>query len=247
MEWWRDLYNRQIYFELYEEQDTALAPRQVEEAIQLLRIKPPAKILDVCCGYGRHSIEFAKRGFDVVGVDISQQQIKHAKEIAGNMAISFQIADVRKLNFQNEFDVAINMFLSFGYFQTVDEDIAVLESVFQALKPGGKFLMDFWNREKEIKNFKPTESEKIKDINIFKEWEFDYLRGRLNWRNTVIFPDGRKEAFEQSIRAYTIVELKQLFERAGFEFNNVYGGLSGEPFSIDSESVIIVASKPKHQ
>ena len=112
MEWWRDLYNRQIYFELYEEQDTALAPRQVEEAIQLLRIKPPAKILDVCCGYGRHSIEFAKRGFDVIGVDISEKQIKRAKEIAGNMAISFQVADVRELNFRNKFDVAINMFLS---------------------------------------------------------------------------------------------------------------------------------------
>jgi SAM-dependent methyltransferase len=137
--------------------------------------------------------------------------------------------------------------LSFGYFQIVDEDIAVLKSVFQALKPGGKFLMDFWNREKEIKNFRPTESEKIGDINILKEWNFDYLRGRLNWRNTVIFPDGRKETFEHSIRAYTIVELRQLFERVGFEFSSVYGSLSGEPFSIDSESAVIVASKPRRR
>lgn len=247
MEWWQDLYNRQIYFDLYEKQDTVVAPQQVEEIVKLLKIQPPAKILDVCCGYGRHSIELAKRGFDVVGVDVSERQIKRAKEIAGNMAISFQIADIRELNFQNEFDVAVNMFLSFGYFQTVDEDIAALESVFRALKPGGKFLMDFWNREKEIKNFKPTESEKIRDINILKEWKFDYLKGRLNWRNTVTFPEGRKETFEHSIRAYTVVELKQLFEHVGFEFSGVYGSLSGEPFSIDSESTVIVANKPRRQ
>jgi SAM-dependent methyltransferase len=233
MEWWQDLYDRQTYFDLYEKQDTALAPQQVEKLVKLLKIQPPAKILDVCCGYGRHSIELAKRGFDVVGVDISERQIKRAKEIAGDMAVSFQIADIRGLNFKNEFDIAVNMFLSFGYFQTADEDIAALESVLRALKPGGKFLMDFWNREKEIRNFKQTKSEKIGDISILKEWKFDYLRGRLNWRNTVTFPGGRKETFEHSIRAYTVVELKQLFERVGFEFSSVYGSLYGEPFSID--------------
>src|SRR3990170_1158659 len=236
MQWWEDIYNRTIYFHLYEETDTKLARTEVEDVIKVLSPHPSARILDLCCGYGRHSIELAKKGFEVVGVDISQKQIQRAKEysVENHVGVTFLMKDARKLPFANEFDIVLNMFLSFGYFEDEKEDTDMLKGVFRALKPKGRFLMDFWNREKEIREFKPSFFEHHKDISIRKEWEFDALKGRLNWKNTVTFPDGRKESWNHSIRAYTVAELKKLIEEAGLTVENVYGSLKGEHYSIDS-------------
>jgi len=157
------LYNRDVYFHLYEESDSTLAQKEVADVVNLLSLQPSVRILDLCCGYGRHSIELAKRGFEVVGVDISQKQIQHAKEKAKDhrVNVTFQVKDARKLSFTNDFDIILNMFLSFGYFEDEKEDKNMLQGVYQSLKPNGRFLMDFWNREKEIRNFDlPTSNTK---------------------------------------------------------------------------------------
>lgn len=247
MEWWQDIYNRQLYFDLYEEEDTAIAPKQVEQLMALLDMRSPAKILDLCCGYGRHSIELARKGFEVVGVDISEKQVQHARERADRVEVKvdFRVGDARALEFRSEFDFVINMFVSFGFFQSRDEDAAMLESVFRALKPTGRFLMDFWNREREIRGFQPTYFERIRDVLILKEWEFDHLEGRLNWKNTALFPDGGREMFEHSVRAYTVAELKELLETVGLKVESVYGSLSGEEFTLDSPAAILEAVRPE--
>ncbi len=246
MEWWEDIYNRQIYFDLYEEEDTKLAEKEVQQVLTLLHPAGGAHILDLCCGYGRHSIPLARRGFQVTGVDISTTQIQHAREVASkaHVRIDFHVADARKLNFQGAFDVVLSMFVSFGFFKDENENKAMLQGVFNALKPGGKLLLDFWNREKEIREFKPTVCEKIRDVIVLKEWQFDALAGRLNWTNTVIFPDGKRESWVHSVRVYTVAELKALLEEAGLKFEAVYGSLAGEEYSIDSPSAIIIATRP---
>jgi len=239
------LYNRDVYFHLYEESDSTLAQKEVADVVNLLSLQPSVRILDLCCGYGRHSIELAKRGFEVVGVDISQKQIQHAKEKAKDhrVNVTFQVKDARKLSFTNDFDIILNMFLSFGYFEDEKEDKNMLQGVYQSLKPNGRFLMDFWNREKEIREFRPSYVEHQKDLSIRKEWKFDARKGRINWKNIVTFADGREESWNHSIRAYTVVELTHLLEEAGLRIKNVYGSLKGEPYSIDSPSVVVIAEK----
>jgi 2-polyprenyl-3-methyl-5-hydroxy-6-metoxy-1,4-benzoquinol methylase len=246
MEWWEDLYNRQIYFDLYEEGDTRLAEQQVQQVLTLLHPPGGANILDLCCGYGRHSIKLAQRGFQVTGIDISEKQIQHARDLAqkAHVHADFRVADARKLNFQEAFDVVLNMFISFGFSQDENEHKEVLRGVFRALKPGGTFLLDLWNREKEIRQFQPLTCEKTGDLIVVKEWQFDALGSRINWRNTVIFPDGKRESWEHSTRAYTVAELKALLEEAGLQFKAVYGSLAGEEYTLDSPSIIIIATKP---
>src|SRR5438105_7428900 len=175
MQWWEDIYNRQIYFDLYEQQDTLLAQQEVQQTIQLLHPPPGASILDLCCGYGRHSIPLAQRGFKVTGIDISEKQIQHAHQVArkAQVELDLHVADARKLDFQAAFDVVLNMFTSFGFSQDERENKLVLHNIFRALKPGGKFLLDLWNREKELREFKPITCERIRDIIIIKEWQFD--------------------------------------------------------------------------
>src|SRR5690242_6060044 len=189
MEWWEDIYNRQIYFDLYEEADTDLAEQEVQQVLTLLHPQDGASILDLCCGYGRHSIPLARRGFQVRGVDISVTQIQHAREVAkkAQVPLDFRVADARKLDFQGAFDLVLTMFVSFGFFKEEHENKQVLQGVQRALKPGGRLLLDLWNREKEIREFRPITCEKIRDLIVLKEWQFEALAGRLTWKNTIIF------------------------------------------------------------
>ncbi len=91
MEWWRRLFNTTLYFELYESQDTELAKTQVPQLTALLGLTPPARVLDVGCGYGRHGVELARVGFEVTGVDISEVQLARARERAqgAEVAVDF--------------------------------------------------------------------------------------------------------------------------------------------------------------
>lgn len=245
MEWWQKLFNSPIYFELYEEADTRKAVEQVRDIVRLLDLRPPARVLDVPCGYGRHAIEFARRGFSVTGADASEVQIARGREKAdaAGADVDFRVVDARELPFEGEFDLAINMFLSFGYFETDGEHLAMLRGIAGALRPGGRFLMESWNREFEIRYFDRHQVDHTGDVVEVEEWEFDHLKGRLNWTNTAFFPDGRRDSWWHSIRAYTVAEMRTLFERAGLRLDAVYGGLGGEPFSIESEDAVFVATR----
>jgi SAM-dependent methyltransferase len=245
-EWWRDVFNRPAFFELYERADLRRAVTQVNQVLALLKLQAPGLVLDVCSGYGRHSVELARRGFAVTGVDLSEVQVQKAvgHAVAASAQPRFVVGDVRALPVLGPFDAAINMFLSFGYFATDAESQAMLDGVARALRPGGRFLIDFWNREHEIRNFQPTVLDRRDDdILEIEDWTFDPAAGRLSWTNTVVYPDGRREAWTQSIRAFTVAEVKRMLETAGFVLIAVYGGLDGEPYTMDSDAAIFVAER----
>ena len=245
VEWWKRLFETPLYFELYEAQDSKKAIREVSQAVALLSLSPPARILDVPCGYGRHAVELARRGFAVTGVDVAETQLNRAREkaAAAQARVDFRLEDARALDFEAEFDVVLNLFLSFGYFETDGEHVAMLAGIARALRPSGRFLMEFWNREYEIRYFDRFQVERTGDIVEVEEWEFDHLRGRLNWTNTAFFPDGRRESWWHSIRAYSVAEMLALFERAGLQVDAVYGGMDGQPYSIEAEAAIFLATK----
>jgi SAM-dependent methyltransferase len=247
-EWWRDVFDRPAFLELYERSDVELAVRQVDQVLRLLGeggpLRPPARFLDVCCGYGRHAVELARRGFDVTGVDVSPRQIARARRRAAEAGVAahFVVGDARALPVRGPYDAAINMFLSFGYFATDEESQAMLHGIARALRPGGRLLIDFWNREYELRNFQPVVVDRRADgIIEIEDWSFDALGGRLNWTNTVIFPDGRREAWAHSIRAFTVAEVRRMLEAAGFGRVAVYGSLDGEPYTMDSGAAVFVA------
>ncbi|MDR7545266.1 MAG: methyltransferase domain-containing protein [Armatimonadota bacterium] len=246
-EWWRDVFDRPAFLQLYERADLERAGSQVDQALALLDLRPPARVLDVCCGYGRHAVELARRGFEVTGVDISEVQVRRAVQhaaAAGVRGASFVVGDARTLPVRGPFDAAVNMFLSFGYFATDAESQAMLDGIARTLRPRGRLLIDFWNREHEIRAFQPAVVDRRDDgILEIEDWSFDPLAGRLNWVNTVIFPDGRREAWHYSIRAYTAAEVRAMLEAAGFRLAGLYGSLAGDPYDMDAEAAVFVAEK----
>ncbi len=245
-EWWQDVFNRPTFLHLYERADLERARVQADQVLALLDLQPPARVLDVCSGYGRHSLELTRRGFDITGVDISEMQVRHALEhaAAADGRPRFVVGDARALPVRGPFDAAINMFLSFGYFATDAESQAMLDGIGRVLRRGGRLLIDFWNREHEIRAFQPTVVDRRDDdILEIEDWSFDPIAGRLNWVNTVIFPDGRREAWTQSIRAFTAAEVRAMLEAAGFNLIGLYGSLAGAPFDMDAEAAIFVAER----
>lgn len=246
MRWFEDLYNRPIYLELYQEADTRLAAQEVDGIEAILQLKPGQTILDVCCGYGRHAIELARRGHQVVGIDLSTVQIaeglRRVRET--QVDVQFLVGDAREMPFRRSFDVTLNLFTSFGFFGEDAENLKMLQSISRATKPGGLFLMEGWNREKLIRDFKPLETEVREDgTRIEKRWGFDPWNGRVNWSNTATRPDGSTESWEHSIRAYTLVELRGMLHRAGFKLERIFGDYDGGAYTLDSPRLITIARK----
>jgi SAM-dependent methyltransferase len=120
------------------------APAEAAAAWRALGLRRGERVLDLACGTGRHSVEFARRGASVLGVDQSAAYLAKARRAARGLPnCRFARGDMRGLPFRGEFDAAVNLWTSFGYFRTPAEDLAVLKGVARALKPGGRFLIEF--------------------------------------------------------------------------------------------------------
>jgi SAM-dependent methyltransferase len=147
-EWWQDVFDRPTFLELYARADLERARVQTEQIVALLGLAPPARVLDVCSGYGRHSLELARRGFAVTGVDISEMQVRQALRYAasGGLRAGFVVGDARAMPVRGPFDAAINMFLSFGYFTADAESRAMLCEIHRVLRPGGRAVIMLYHR-----------------------------------------------------------------------------------------------------
>lgn len=121
----------------------AAAPAEAAAAWKLLGLRKGMKVLDVACGTGRHTVEFARRGAYAVGVDKTREYLDVARRLAkGRKNVSFAEGDMRRLPFAGEFDAAVNLWTSFGYFEKPSDDLAVLKGIARSLKPGGRFLIE---------------------------------------------------------------------------------------------------------
>jgi len=246
-QWYREFFD-DLYLRVYQPLE---APEQVRKEvdfiIKALDMPQGAKILDLCCGQGRHSLELARRGFEVVGVDLSEALLYAARERAESegLNVTFLQCDMREIDFSDEFNAIINMFTSFGYLESEAEDEKVLVKVAQALKSGGKFLLDVVNRDRLVRDFQGREWHAADEgWLVLEERTFDHLSGRIETRWVCVARDGVRYERLSSIRLYTASELRTMLERAGLKVMELFGNYDGSPYSWDSQRLIIVASKP---
>ncbi len=212
---------------------------------KILHLRKGARVLDLACGGGRHAIELARRGYAVTGVDLSEELLKAARASAreARVKVRFVHGDMRDLAYRGAFDAVINMFSSFGYFEAVEDDRKVLAGVARALKVRGKFLMERFNRESlayelPLQGWRVGEDGSV----VLQEDSFDVLRGRYDTRQIVIDAHGTREHLG-SVRAYTLPELKELFDAAGLAIHRVLGGLDLSPYQARSRRLVLYAVK----
>lgn len=230
---------------LFTEARIGSAAEQVEQALALLNVGPGAAILDLCCGVGRHSLELARRGFRVTGVDRSAAYLDTAKGRAASegLSIEFVLEDMRRFRRPGAFDAVINLFTSFGYFEDQADDRMVLENVHASLKPGGTFVADVVGKEVLARIFRERDWQEFDDGTILLEER----RVERNWswieNRWIVLKDAQRREFRLSHRLYSAAELVALLESCGFSTVNVYGHLSGIPYDQNAKRLVAVARK----
>ena len=221
------------------------APGEVERILALLCVKPGSDVLDLCCGPGRHSLELARRGFAVTGVDRTTAYLQRAERTARaeELPIRFVEADMRSFRRPDAFDAAISMFTSFGYFEDSADDGKVLANLHASLRPGGRLLMEMMGKEVLARRFNPRHWVEADGALLLVERSVD--RDWTWLRNHEIYiVGGERHELDLDHRIYSAGELRLLLESAAFCDVTFHGDLSGAAYDLTARRLIAVASKP---
>ena len=242
-EWFEEWFD-ETYLEVYQHRNEEEAKKALEFVIKALELASQDKILDLCCGAGRHSLALANAGFEnVLGVDLSSILIAKAKEEAekNNLKINFEICDMRHLPYKNEFDVVLSFFTSFGYFENDSENETVISSISQVLKPGGKVFMDHINSEFQTKNLVPYSERELEGMKIIEKRKIEDSRVKKDI--TIIKDDGNEKTYSESVRLYSPEELENMFGKYDIRIYEKFGNYDGTPFTPNSLRMILIGKR----
>ncbi len=252
-EWYEKWFSSEYYFELYkhrEEKDTRTFVNLIQRNLDC---STKTSLLDICCGAGRHSLEFARRGYDVTGIDISPFMINKAKMALKNnkdvgIKIKFLVMDMRNFNFNNSFDIAVNIFSSFGYFIDDKENFSLFSNVKSSLKKNGYFVFDFLNRYYVIKYLVPFTKTILPDTIILQKRRIEnnfvfkdiYICKRNKYKECI----RKKPDFIERIKLYGFTEIRSELKKNNLEIIETFGDYYGNKYNeLNSKRLIIIAKK----
>ncbi|MGA2326476.1 MAG: methyltransferase domain-containing protein [Bryobacteraceae bacterium] len=231
--------------QLFDEARLQVAAAEVTHATGLLGLGAGARVLDLCCGLGRHSLELARWGCEVTGVDRTALYLGRARELAAaeNLPIEFIQADMRAFRREGAFDGAISLFTSFGYFENPDEDLQVLRNLHASLRPGGRLAMQMAGKEVLARCFAPKDWIEYPDGSYFlveREVAASWSGIHNRW---IVIRGAERKVFDFTHRIYSAAELKGVLGEAGFSAVDVLGDLDGRPYDREAKCLVAVAAK----
>ncbi|MCW9065916.1 MAG: methyltransferase domain-containing protein [Ignavibacteriaceae bacterium] len=242
MSWYRDWFNSENYLKIYSHRDESEAQRLVELITKNINLKSNSKILDMACGSGRHAIIFAKKRFDVTAVDLSERLLSEAKENSdqNSVKIDFVLTDILDFETTRRFNLALNLFTSFGYFDDDEDNFRVILKAYDLLTDGGYFVIDYFNKNYLLKNLIPTSVFSENGLRITQNRLIEANRVR---KNIFIESNGSTQEFYESVRLYSYEEMITYIKKAGFNIFNEFGGYNGNYFNKESSPRLIIIAK----
>lgn len=239
-EWFAEWFDSKYYHILYKNRNYEEAEAFLSKLVAFLNPKLSDKIIDLACGKGRHSIYLNKLGYNVTGVDLSANSINQAKSFASEN-LKFEIADLRDLPYSNEFDIGLNLFTSFGYFESDDVNMEVFSQFNKILKPNGIILVDFLNASKIYAQTNCVETKEIEDIHFHIHKKIENKRVI----KTIEFNDnGKKNFYTESVQLLELADFEKLVDKSSFKLLHVFGNYSLDTYNRESsDRLIIVAQK----
>ena len=238
-DWFVDWFNTSYYHILYQNRNESEAKEFIINLMNHLGLNSDSKILDLACGKGRHSKTLNDLGFEVLGVDLSENSIREAQKWSSD-SLSFQVHDMRCKIASRQFNAIFNLFTSFGYFDTFKENQLVCEAMFHMLEPRGKLVIDFMNVYNVIESLVSEEDKIIDGVNfrISRNHDDSHIFKHIKFSD-----QGNDFHFTERVQILSLEDFQSLLEPY-FSIDNVFGSLDLKPFVREkSERLIIIASR----
>lgn len=211
-----------------------------------LALPAAGEVLDLACGFGRHAIGMAARGYRVTGVDFNPRylDIAMADAASAGVHVAWRTGDMRALTDTLAFDGVYSYFTSFGYFED-DDNERVLANVARAIRPRGRFLLDLANRDWLLTHPQQrTWTQREDGALLMEETQLDLVTSRVRTRQLLMDPQGGTQVTKEfSLRTYTCAELSALLRRHGFTVREVLGGPEREPYSEASRRLVLLSER----
>ncbi|MEN2434249.1 class I SAM-dependent methyltransferase [Weeksellaceae bacterium A-14] len=231
MDWFETWFDTPYYHILYKNHDYSEAEAFITKLTAVLQLPEGARIIDLACGKGRHSVFLNKLGYDVLGLDLSRNSIEYDEQFE-NPKLKFAVHDIRNEIIGERADAVFNLFTSFGYFKTEGEDQAVFDSVAGALKKDGFFVLDYLNQQ-YVRNTLTDRQEVQRDgitFHIHKRIEDNYVIKEINFDDE----EGEFHSYFERVKLHTPEKILKYAERAGFERIRIWGDYQLDDFDEDT-------------
>jgi SAM-dependent methyltransferase len=238
--WFSNWFNTPYYHILYRNRDFKEGEQFLSRLVRKLDIPTEAHILDLACGKGRHSLFLHSLGYEVTGVDLSEESIEYARS-KEERGLHFDVHDMRKPYAVEQFDYVFNLFTSFGYFDDREDDIKVVEAMKQNTKPEGRIVIDFLNAPKVTSSLVKNQIITRDDI------EFHITREVTDGKiiKTISFEDkGQSYRFQERVSAFTLGDFKSFFSATGLHLQATFGNYALDSYDPkQSDRLIMVVGK----
>jgi len=238
MEWFEDWFNSKYYHVLYKNRDKSEAIFFLKNIVNQLKLKD-CKILDVACGKGRHAKHFNELGFEVTGIDLSQNSIEFAKKYS-NDKLNFFVHDMRSVFKEDHFNLVTNLFTSFGYFEDSKDEQIAINSMSINLKNEGLLLIDFMNVKKVINSLVKFEIKEIDNVKFTIERKYD---GNHIIKKIKIEDKEEVLNFQEKVRALTLNDFSKLLEKVNMKIIDLFGDYSLNNYDANNSERLIIISK----
>ena len=243
--WWEELFNDDFIRTMARVTDSQISA-EVDYIEESLAVAKGAMLLDIACGTGRHAIELTRRGYKVVGFDLSLPMLAKAAEEAQDRGqkLNFVQGDMREMTFEDTFDGIYCWNTSFGFFEE-DKNAQVIQRVHKALKKGGQFVLEVGNRDYMIRQAPSLAWFEGDGCICMDEMSIDWITSRMRVKRTMMMDDGRTKEIDYSVRIYSLHELGKILHEAGFRVAEVSGRTAtpGVFFGNESPRTMILAEK----
>ena len=239
-EWFAEWFDSPFYHRLYSNRDDHEARRFVEHLVAFLGLTPGQSVLDLACGKGRHSITLNACGMDVIGADLAPKSIADAAEHS-NESLSFVVHDMREVMSEKYFDVVMNLFTSFGYFDSTEDNKRVLNSIHDMLHPNGLLVIDFMNAIRVVNTLVKEETKEVEGTTFHISRRYD---GTHIFKDIQFSDSGKAFHFTERVQAITDQDFSALLEACGFELIRTFGDFELNPYVAESsDRLILIARK----
>ncbi|MDP5201574.1 bifunctional 2-polyprenyl-6-hydroxyphenol methylase/3-demethylubiquinol 3-O-methyltransferase UbiG [Flavobacterium sp. DG2-3] len=234
--WYSSWFDTPYYHILYKDRNYREAQIFMDNLTHYLNLPEKAKVLDLACGKGRHSIYLNQLGYDVLGADLSENSIAEASKNS-NETLHFKVHDMRE-PFEEKFDAIFNLFTSFGYFESDDDNLTTLKAIKESLSEYGFAVIDFMNVANVIENLVPEEIKTVDDIDfhIKRYVEDGHILKEIDFED-----QGRKYHFTEKVKALTLKDFQDLMDEAGIFLLDIFGDYKLKKFhKTESERLIMI-------